>query len=107
MAIESGFALAQILQHWPSDDLEAALQFFQNLRKPRTDKITRTSYEAGKIASCAVPEETWGQMFQPEALRDRMKWIMEYDLLGDIRDQMVEEKQPVTKENTQAVKVVA
>jgi hypothetical protein len=46
-------------------------------------------------------------MFQPEALRDRMKWIMEYDLLGDIRDQMVEEKQPVTKENTQAVKVVA
>ncbi|EMR66246.1 putative salicylate 1-monooxygenase protein [Eutypa lata UCREL1] len=84
-AIESGFALAQTLRNWKGDDdLEAALQFFQDLRKPRTDRITATSYEAGKIASADIPEELWASSFKPEAVRERMKWVMEYDLLGEL-----------------------
>jgi salicylate hydroxylase len=84
MAIESGFALAQILRHWDSDDLGDALQFFQDFRKPRTDKITKTSYEAGKLASADIPEELWASSFSPAVVRDRMRWVMEYDLLGDL-----------------------
>ncbi|KAL1868353.1 hypothetical protein Plec18167_008278 [Paecilomyces lecythidis] len=95
MAIESGFALSQILQHWPSSsgDLQSALQCFQDIRKPRTDKITKTSYEAGKIASCAIPEEMWIDTFKPDVIRDRMKWVMEYDLLGDIRSKLISKEQ--------------
>ncbi|KAL1633873.1 hypothetical protein SLS58_010929 [Diplodia intermedia] len=84
MAIESGFALAQVLRSWESDDLHAALQCFQDLRKPRTDRITQTSYETGKMASADVPEEAWSRAFDPDALRERMKWVMEYDLLADV-----------------------
>ena len=98
MAMESGFALAQVLQNWsPSaGNLESALHFFQDIRKPRTDKITRTSYEAGKLASCAIPEEMWAETFKPEAMRDRMKWVMEYDLLADVKNKLIGKEQEVS-----------
>ncbi|RDW56797.1 FAD protein [Coleophoma crateriformis] len=88
MAIESGVALATILKNWKSDDLESAFSFYQNIRKPRTDKITKTSYEAGKLASADTPELT-SETFNPDALRERMKWIMDYDVLKDVYEQGV------------------
>lgn len=83
-AIESGFALAQTLKNWKNDDLASALQFFQDFRKPRTDRITKTSYETGKMASADIPEEQWAATFQPEVIKERMRWVMEYDLLGEL-----------------------
>ena len=82
--MESGFALAQTLKNWKSDDLEAAFQFFQDFRKPRTDRITKSSYETGKMASADIPEEKWASSFSPEVVRERMRWVMEYDLLGEL-----------------------
>ncbi|GLI77615.1 hypothetical protein PoHVEF18_005906 [Penicillium ochrochloron] len=84
MAIESGIALATILRHWKNDDLAAAFQFYQNLRKPRTDRVTQTSYEAGKLASSDSPDAMTNN-FNPDALSERMKWIMEYNVLEDLR----------------------
>lgn len=83
MAIESGIALATILRHWKSNDLEAAFRFYQDLRKPRTDRINRTSDEAGKLASSNAPDSMTNN-FNPTALMERMKWIMEYDVLADL-----------------------
>jgi salicylate hydroxylase len=84
MAIESGLALATILRHWKTDDLEAAFKFYQDLRKPRTDRVTQTSYEAGKLASSDSPDQM-SNNFNPEALTERMRWIMEYNVLEDLR----------------------
>lgn len=84
MAIESGIALATILRHWKTDDLEAAFRFYQDLRKPRTDRVTRTSHEAGKLASSDSPDQNTDN-FNPAALQERMKWIMEYNVLEDVR----------------------
>ncbi|CAL5873842.1 uncharacterized protein PFLUO_LOCUS8125 [Penicillium psychrofluorescens] len=84
MAIESGIALATILRHWKTNDLEAAFKFYQDLRKPRTDRVTRTSEEAGKLASSESPDQMTGN-FNPETLMGRMKWIMEYNVLEDLR----------------------
>lgn len=87
MAIECGVALATILKHWKTDknpDLGAAFQFYQDLRKPRTDRVTETSYEAGKLASADSPDQL-DDKFNPEAIRDRMRWITECDVLEDIR----------------------
>lgn len=84
MAIESGIALATILRHWKTNDLEAAFKFYQALRKPRTDRVTRTSEEAGKLASSDSPDQL-SSNFNPETLMERMKWIMEYNVLEDLR----------------------
>jgi salicylate hydroxylase len=84
MAIESGIALATVLRHWKGDDLAAAFQFYQDLRKPRTDRVTQTSYEAGKLASSDSPDQMTNN-FNPEALGERMKWIMEYNVLEDLK----------------------
>ncbi|KAJ5653332.1 hypothetical protein N7490_000335 [Penicillium lividum] len=62
MAIESDIALVTILRHWKNDDLEGAFRFYQDLRKPRTDRVTQTSYES-----------------------ERMKWIMECNVLEDLK----------------------
>lgn len=83
-AIESGFALAQVLRYWPDSNLDAALQFFQDLRKPRTDRITASSYETGKMASADIPEEQWASSFNPTVVRERMRWVMEYDLIAEL-----------------------
>ncbi|KIX98733.1 uncharacterized protein Z520_05194 [Fonsecaea multimorphosa CBS 102226] len=83
MAIESGAALATILRTWKDNDLQSALKFYQTLRKPRTDKITTTSYDAGKLGSADdVAKVT--PTFNPTVIRDRMKWVMEYNLLQDL-----------------------
>ncbi|KAJ5403332.1 hypothetical protein N7509_003203 [Penicillium cosmopolitanum] len=84
MAIESGIALATILRHWKGDDLAGAFQFYQDLRKPRTDRVTQTSYEAGKLASSDSPDQMTNN-FNPGALGERMKWIMEYNVLEDLK----------------------
>lgn len=83
MAIESGVTLATVLKNWKSDDLESAFAFYQNIRKPRTDRITKTSAEAGRLAS-ADNAEVLTDTFNPEALKERMKWIMDYDVLADV-----------------------
>ncbi|KAJ5281550.1 hypothetical protein N7478_006922 [Penicillium angulare] len=84
MAIESGIALATILRHWKNDNLQEAFAFYQNLRKPRTDKVTQTSSEAGKLASSDSPDQMT-QNFNSEVLGERMKWIMEYNVLEDLK----------------------
>ncbi|KGO68501.1 Monooxygenase, FAD-binding [Penicillium italicum] len=84
MAIESGVALATVLRHWKTDDLEAAFKFYQNLRKPRTDRVTKTSYEAGKLASSDSPDQMSNNL-NPDTLMERMKWIMEYNVLEDLK----------------------
>lgn len=84
MAIESGVALATVLRHWKNDDLQAAFQFYEDLRKPRTDRVTQTSYEAGKLGSSESPDQM-NDKFNPTALGERMKWIMEYNVLEDLK----------------------
>ncbi|EXJ81534.1 hypothetical protein A1O1_07598 [Capronia coronata CBS 617.96] len=84
MAIESGITLATILKRWRAgDDLNAAFQLYQDIRKPRTDKVTQTSYEAGLLASADLPEG-FTENFKPELLKERMKWIMEADILEEL-----------------------
>ncbi|KAF2661506.1 salicylate hydroxylase [Lophiostoma macrostomum CBS 122681] len=87
-AIESGFALAQVLKHWQTSDIASAFQFFQDIRKPRTDRITSSSYETGKMASADIPDEQWASAFTPTVVRERMRWVMEYDLLGELASQL-------------------
>lgn len=77
-----------MLKNWASPDIAAAFQFFQDFRKPRTDRITSSSYETGKMASADIPEEQWKTAFSPAIVRERMRWVMEYDLLGELASKL-------------------
>ncbi|KFA45846.1 hypothetical protein S40293_09473 [Stachybotrys chartarum IBT 40293] len=101
-AIESGFALAQTLKHWRNEDAGAAFQFFQDFRKPRTDRITKTSYETGKLASADVPEELWAETFKPDVIKERMRWVMEYDLLAELASKLQDHADKATGEGAEA-----
>lgn len=64
--------------------VEACLRAYDKVRRPRTQKITQTSREMGKIICCA--EEGIGNDFEKlkENLNARMSWIWDIDLLGEI-----------------------
>lgn len=36
------------------------------------------------MASADIPEELWTTAFKPEVVRERMRWVMEYDLLKEL-----------------------
>jgi salicylate hydroxylase len=40
------------------------------------------------MASADIPEEQWATAFRPEVVQERMKWVMEYDLLGELATQI-------------------
>lgn len=85
MAIESGITLATMLRNWESNDLASCFQLYRDIRKPRTDKQTRTSYEAGKLASADLPD-SFTETFRPDLLKERMRWIMEKDVLAEVSE---------------------
>ncbi|KAI9737954.1 MAG: hypothetical protein M1834_009324 [Cirrosporium novae-zelandiae] len=94
MAIESGACLARILSHFfshsPSPSLHAPLSLYKSIRKPRTDRQTLTSFQTGKLASAEIMEgeEESGIGIDSEALRERMRWLMEYDLFRDVDERV-------------------
>lgn len=40
------------------------------------------------MASAIIPEEQWAASFSPDVVRERMRWVMEYDLLGDLAQKL-------------------
>lgn len=62
-AIESGFALAHILKHWQTPDL-------------------------GDAFSADIPEEHWATAFSPTVAREHVRWLMEFDLLGELASKL-------------------
>jgi hypothetical protein len=36
------------------------------------------------MASADIPEAMWRQAFSPEIVHERMRWVMEYDLLTEL-----------------------
>ncbi|KAJ5306136.1 hypothetical protein N7508_005151 [Penicillium antarcticum] len=84
MAIESRIALATIVSHRKDDDLQAAFQSYQDLGKPRTDRVTNTSFEAGNLVSSDDLDHL-SDKFNPDALIERMRWIREYNVLDHLK----------------------
>lgn len=36
------------------------------------------------MASADIPEELWASSFNPDLVRERMRWVMEYDLIDEL-----------------------
>ena len=62
------------------------------------DEVTETSYETSKVPSCSIREDMWVEMFMPELIRDRMKWVMEIRPVLGYSEQVYGEGARVGKE---------
>ncbi|KAF4995333.1 hypothetical protein FDECE_12824 [Fusarium decemcellulare] len=83
MAVEDAFVLGRILQHVErADQLPVAFEAFSKARVERTQKLVKTSREAGHIWHFEAEGDDIDQI--KRVMKDRLKWIWEKDLEEDI-----------------------
>ena len=86
MAVESAAALAVLLKNAKETDTpETVFQKYQELRKPRTDKITETSAIAGRIILSSDPDSIDQDDFTREKIERNWHWIESYDVLEAVQ----------------------
>ncbi|TWI56766.1 salicylate hydroxylase [Pseudomonas duriflava] len=86
MAIEDSYVLAQALVYF-GDDVLAALEAYENERRPRTSQVQLQARERGRTYHLSSPEELrkrdlayqQEQAKNPNAVGIRAEWIYEYD----------------------------
>lgn len=84
MAIEDGMVLARCVETY-SDDVPAALQRYEDLRRDRTAKTVIGSNEnAGRFHNQALADPEQAEAYvtrewQPERVTDRYEWLFTYD----------------------------
>ncbi|KAI9734081.1 MAG: hypothetical protein M1818_007019 [Claussenomyces sp. TS43310] len=66
-------------------DTESALKIYDSIRRPRAQKICRTSQEAGLIYAFRDPKIGSDMNSMMQNLRQRFLWIWEHDLEADVR----------------------
>jgi salicylate hydroxylase len=85
MCIEDAYILSELLSHCHSNvDFERAIHAYDAVRRPRSQKLVKTSEEAGMLWEF----EMEGVGDDLEALKqnalERMKWIWDHDILEDL-----------------------
>lgn len=86
MALEDSYVLAQALAHF-NGDVPAALEAYEQERRPRTSQVQLQARERGKTYHLSTPEELRqrdlayqkAQAQNPNAVGIRAEWIYEYD----------------------------
>ncbi len=86
MAIEDAYVLAEALVHFQGN-LPAALQAYENERRPRTSEVQLQARERGRSYHLSTPEELRrrdqamreAQKKDPNAVGIRAEWIYQYD----------------------------
>jgi salicylate hydroxylase len=85
MCIEDVYVLSQLLsQCHAKSDLERAFHAYDAVRRPRSQKLVKTSEEAGMLWDFELPGvgDDLGELEQNA--RSRMVWIWDYDISEDV-----------------------
>ncbi|RYP28352.1 hypothetical protein DL767_007257 [Monosporascus sp. MG133] len=86
-ALEDAVILSHLLNLVKSpDQIEAALQVYDTVRRPRAQKVVQTSYEAGVMYMWSNPEIGDDMNKIMENANQRLHWIWQHDLKTDIND---------------------
>ncbi|OBS20393.1 hypothetical protein FPOA_06764 [Fusarium poae] len=81
-AIEDALVLSQLLGKVQcTDGVESALAAYDTIRRPRTEKIVRTSREAMKLYTVIDNTDDWKRAWE-----GRMNWIWDIDLASHVAD---------------------
>lgn len=87
MAIEDAYVLAQALDHFGTDELDAALDAYEEERRPRTARVQLEARERGRTYHLSSPEELRArdlafrreQATNPNAVGIKAEWVYQYD----------------------------
>ncbi len=87
MAIEDAYVLAQALDHFGPDRMEAALDAYEGERRPRTARVQLEARERGRTYHLSTPEELRArdlafqqeQARNPDAIGIKAEWVYQYD----------------------------
>ncbi|KAI1376412.1 mannitol 1-phosphate dehydrogenase [Hypoxylon crocopeplum] len=69
-----------------SDELEAAFQAYDTIRRPRAQRVVVTSFEAGLLYTWQHPEIGDDMQKIVDNANERLHWIWKYDLKADIKE---------------------
>ncbi|KAL9114679.1 MAG: hypothetical protein Q9227_001357 [Pyrenula ochraceoflavens] len=82
MAVEDAYLLSMVLKDVRQEgDLEKAFRAYDEVRRPRTQRLVRTSEECGMLYDLEATDDL-GEL--AENLGQRMKWIWEKDIAEDV-----------------------
>jgi salicylate hydroxylase len=85
MCIEDVYVLSQLLsQCHAKSDLERAFHAYDAVRRPRSQKLVRTSEEAGMLWDFELPGVGDDLDELERNARSRMDWIWDYDISEDV-----------------------
>jgi salicylate hydroxylase len=83
--IEDALVLSHILGRvTDAKQLPAAFQAYDAIRRPRAQKVVRTSQEAGQLYSFTHPKYGEDMTEIVKNFNERYTWIWEHDLQGDL-----------------------
>lgn len=68
-----------------ADQLPFAFQAYDSIRRPRAQRVVRTSQEAGEIYAFADPDIGNDMVKLAKNMNERYLWIWEHDLEGDLK----------------------
>ncbi|KAF1973518.1 mannitol 1-phosphate dehydrogenase [Bimuria novae-zelandiae CBS 107.79] len=81
--VEDTLFMAELLKEVEKkEDLETAFKAFDEVRRPRTQKIVKTSEEAGRLYEFELEGDDLNKIEQNQT--QRMRWIWDYDLDGEV-----------------------
>jgi salicylate hydroxylase len=85
MCIEDVYVLSQLLsQCHAKSELERAFYAYDAVRRPRSQKLVKTSEEAGMLWDFELPEVGDDLDELERNARSRMDWIWDYDISEDV-----------------------
>ena len=85
MAVEDAYVMSQILKDTKTaDELDIAFEAFDHVRRPRTQKLVRTSKEAGELYDFELDAVKDDPEMLKENMLNRMQWIWNHDIEEDI-----------------------
>lgn len=87
MGFEGAYVLSQLLgQMRDPRRVEEVLKAYDAVRRPRTQKIVKTSRDAGKLYNFVLPGVGSDLKKMNEVLKDWHEWIWKIDLPGQVRE---------------------
>ncbi|GAM83298.1 hypothetical protein ANO11243_012850 [Dothideomycetidae sp. 11243] len=86
MAIEDALVMSNLLNSLPTSDIPRAFAVFDAVRRPRTQKLVRTSHEAGVLYDLQLPGVMDDTKLVAENLKQRFGWIWDFDLSKHVEE---------------------
>jgi salicylate hydroxylase len=81
MAIEDAAVLSTLLSHVQKpSEMETAFRVYDELRRPRSQRLVTTSNEAGRLYEFQLPGIHDDPRKCAENVNERLKWVWNFDL---------------------------